>query len=122
MMGAADVGPQHGQDASLVLCQKINNRNRLLRRRFQHKVVAIDAGLDARGAAARSPASAALHSNTPDAPHYRVLPQRFPARRRVTPHFSNLLILMANPARFERTTSAFGGQRSSLRSTGRLRW
>ena len=46
--GGADARPQ-GQDASLVPRQKINNRNRRFRRRFQHKVVANDADLDAGG-------------------------------------------------------------------------
>jgi hypothetical protein len=48
-----NAGPQHDQDASLVVHEKINNRNRRLRRRFQSKVIAIDGDLHAGGARAK---------------------------------------------------------------------
>ena len=58
--GGADAGLHHDQDASLVLHQKINNRNRRLSRGFQHKVVATDADLDAGGAPVKEPSERGL--------------------------------------------------------------
>jgi hypothetical protein len=67
MMGAEPMPDPSMVKMRLVLRQKLNNRNRRLRCEFQHKIVAIDADLDAGRAPAGSPASAALRLSTPDA-------------------------------------------------------